>query len=220
MLARGEPLMAVLQSFLGTCSAGRAALGTWLSFLATLPTLGTRRRVVEHFLRVFDLAERHGSQWRVVDRSAFVGRQHELVPRTVEVLDDVTGELQLVELPNELRRVYCPAGRAGGLAARSGRSPRQLNRYRAHLKGAQIMASAQPPADASDAVRPRRSDGTWAYAQHWLVLPPTPAMLERWRGRTALPPSPPAPAGRQRFSAVQPPRSGDLQALSALVERA
>lgn len=225
MLARGEPLMAVLQSLLGTDSAGRAALGTWLSFLATLATLDTRRRVVEHFLRTFEHCERHGSMWRVVDRRAFVGRQHEDVDDELarESIDPESGEvLHRVHrhYPRDEQRRHCPAARAGGLAAHSGRSPRTLNRYRASLRGAQIMGSAQPPAEAPDAVRPRRSDGTWAYAQHWLVLPPTPAMLERWRGRTAASPlRPPTPLPR-RYSAVQPPRSADLGALSQLVERA
>lgn len=224
MLARGEPIARVLQSHLGTDSAGRAALGTWLSYLSTLPTLELRRRVVEHYLRTFDYAQRHGSMWRVVDRRAFVGRQHEDVDDelALERIDPESGEV--VHRPHKRYRSdptrrHCPAARAGGLAAHTGRSPRTLNRYRASLRGAAIMASTQPPVGAPDAVRPRRSDGTWAYAQHWLVLPPTPAMLERWRGRTAPPVPLPPKVPAHRYTAAQAPRADVLSALSELVER-
>lgn len=216
MLAAGAPLLAVLISFLGADSAGRAETARWLQALAELPTLHSRRAVLAHFLRTFEHAQLHGSQWRAVDHRAFVGRAHELERELSEHFDMATGEVSHVE---RIRRRHCPAKRAGGLAARSGRSPRQLHRYRAHLRAAELMCSKQPPVDASDAVRPRASDGRWAYAQHWLARPPTPEMLSRWRAhkrrkpvrRTQLPTGP--------FTAAVPPRVDALRALAAHAER-
>lgn len=222
MLARGEPIGAVLASFLGSCSAGRAAQGLWLLFLSTLPTLGLRRRVLEHFLRTFNGARLHGTQWRVVDAAGFVGRQHSKVPREpLERVDPETGEYSFERAkgyPSDPLHRYCPGESAGGIAAESHRSPRQLNRYRRELRAGKMMASEQPPYDAPDAVRPRRANGTWAYAQHWLRVPPTPEMLARWRGRPAETRRRVPVLAQRPFSAAQPPRAHELQDAAELVE--
>lgn len=222
MLARGEPIGAVLASFLGTCSAGRAAEGMWLSFLSTLPTLHVRRSVLEHFLRTFNGARLHGAQWRVVDSAGFVGRQHNQVPREpLERVDPETGEYSFERphgYPSAPDWTYCPGESAGGLAALSDRSPRQLNRYRHALRAGKLMASKQPPYDAPDATRPRRANGKWAYAQHWLRVPPTPEMLARWRGRPAETRRRPQVLSQMPFSAAQAPRAAELQDMAELVE--
>ncbi len=216
MLHAGVPLLAVLTSFLGTCSAGRAAVATWLQFLATLPTLQSRRRVLEHFLRTFEFAQQHGAQWRAVDHRAFVGRAHVLELEHVEHYDQDTGE---VSHTPRVRRRHCPATCAGGLAARSGRSPRQLHRYRASLRDGGVMGSTQPPEHARDAVKPRSGDGRWAYAQHWLRFPPTPELVSRWRGRQRKAPVRRTTAPARVFTAAQAPRVHELKALGAVAER-
>jgi len=219
MLARGEPLSEVLRSFLGDCSAGRAALGTWLSYLATLPTVHVRRAVLEHFLRTFEAAQHHGAQWRVVGPGGFTGKQH--LPAEREQLDPMTGEITPGQsYPRTPAKRHCPKRSAGGIAARSGKSPRTCNRYRAALRDGGLIGSTQPNATASDAVLPRSGDGRWAYAQHWLRFPPTPEMLRRWRGRRRQPPvRPTAPKSHTTFSPARPPRADDLRALGALAER-
>lgn len=215
MLHSGVPLLQVLQSFLGTDSQGKAATATWLQRLAQLPTLASRRRVVEHFLRTFEHAQLHGSQWRVIGAGAFVGHQHEPAA-LIERFDQDTGEVTF-----KLKRRPCPSASAGGLSARSGRSPRQLHRYRASLRDAGLMKSRQPPSDATDArlPKPRGANGQWAYAQHWLPEPPTAEMLSRWRGkkRKATPRRVNVP--QRLFTAAQPPRLDDLNALGEHAER-
>lgn len=211
MLWRGELIGAVLASFLGNCSAGRAAQQIWLAVLMQLPTLHARRKVLEHFLRMFELAERHGSMWRVVSPAAFVGHQHEWRP--LVCVDPETGEV--FEHVTKLKRYYCPKARAKGLAEAQHKSPRQLNRYRRFLRSTAIMASKRPPAHARDAVMPRarRPNGEWAYAQHWLTLAPTPEMLRRWRGTT-----PPRHAPPDLGHVHAAPRRDDLWDLQALIE--
>lgn len=219
MLARGELIAAVLASVLGSCSAGRAAQAMWLAFLSSIPTLGVRRRVLEHFLRTFEGAERHGSQWRVIGAAGFVGRDHERVPRApVERVDPDTGEYSYQRprgYPSDPERRHCPSESAGGIAAHSGRSPHTLRRYRAEMRRGQLIGSEQPPYDAPDAVRPRRGDGRWAYAQLWLRMPPTPEMIRRWRGRTA---APLRELARRAQDVPAHPRADDLRALSERVE--
>lgn len=213
MLHEGLALSLVVGSFCGHDSAGRAAQAAWLQFLSRLPTLHSRRAVLEHFLRTFNGAKKHGAQWRVVDASGFVGRRHVQRPRSV--VDPESGE---VLDAGELERVHCPSGEAGGLAALQGRSPRQLDRYRHWLRLVGILGSAQPRADAPDAVRPRSGDGRWAYAQHWLRMPPTPEMLRRWGARGGFGAETYADKGRGPrgpFSAAQPPRADDLRELAA-----
>lgn len=222
MLAKRAPIAAVLASFLGNCSAGRAAQGLWLQFLSMLPTLHVRRRVLEHFLRTFEHARRHGSQWRVVDAGGYVGRQHNPVPlEPVERVDPETGEYTYQRAHGYKSApdwCHCPKGSAGGLAAHSNRSPRQLNRYRRALRRGEMISSEQPPYAAPDAVRPRRRDGKWAYAQYWLRVPPTPEMLARWRGRPEEPIRKRAELLQRPFSAEQPPRASELQDLAEYVE--
>jgi hypothetical protein len=214
MLHRGEALAAVLASVLGTCSAGRAAQATFLQRLAdAAPTLRVRRRLLEHWLRTFERATQHGSQWRVIGADAFVGRQHGPLELT-ERFDLETGEVH-----HTSKRRYCPAARAGGLSAHSDRSPRTLHTYRGRLRTAQLMGSKQPPYNASDAKRPRNPDGQWAYAQHWLTFAPPPALLARWRGSKRKPKVRATRLPERSYSAAQPPRVDDLRALGAYAER-
>lgn len=218
MLARGEHLSEVLASFLGQCSGGRAALGIWLSYLATFPTRPIRRAVLEHFLRSFEGAQRHGTMWRVIGAEGFVGRQH--VPAVREQIDPMTGEVTPgASYPRDPDRRHCPAESAGGIAAHSDRAPRTLSRYRQSLREGGILASRQPPKDARDAVKPRTGDGRWAYTQIWLALPPTPEMIRRWRGRRRQPAVRASPCTQRTFTAARPPRVDELLDLSDMVER-
>lgn len=175
MLAAGQPLLWVLQSVFGTDSAGRAWLHRFWQVLEPLPTEHLRRQVTGHFLRMWSLAGLHGSQWRVIAPAAFVGHEHEYQ----EIVDEF-GEFMA-------KRVYVPKSRAGGMAAREKRSPRTLHRYRRVLRGGAggeaIMRSEQPPQSADDAVLPRQEGSCWAYAQHWLLLRPSPEMIRRWTGK-------------------------------------
>ena len=180
MLAAGQPLIFVLQSAFGTDSAGRAWLRHFWGVLEPLQTELLRRQVTGHFLRMWSLAGLHGSQWRVVAPAAFVGHEHE----QAEIVDE-NGEFKT-------KRVYVPKRRAGGMAAREKRSPRTLHRYRRVLRGGTggeaIMRSQQPPSSADDAVKPRDEGSCWAYAQHWLLLRPSPEMIRRWTGGAGKPP--------------------------------
>jgi hypothetical protein len=190
----------VIASLCGGCSAGRAWQRAIGDLLAQLPTEHLKREVLEHFLRTFQLAERRGSQWRVVSPGAYVGRQKILRPTIVEVVDPESGEVIARDDGDAMR--HCPAESAGGLAAKQEKAPRTLIRYRGYLRDAQenaledrdrgrrrplgpraIMASHQPKFSGSGAVVPHTEGATWAYAQHWLTLPPSPEMLVRWGAR-------------------------------------
>ena len=201
MLTTGAPLIWVLQSAFGTDSAGRAWLARFRALLKPLPTEHLRRQVTGHFLRLWSLAARHGSQWRVVAPAAFVGHEHEIA----EFVDEYGEYLT--------KRVYVPKRRAGGMAAREKRSPRTLHRYRRVLRGgsggAAIMRSVQPPQAAEDATRPRDEGSCWAYAQHWLLLRPSPEMIRRWTGQGETPPVP------ARAAAQTPASTDELRAVLA-----
>lgn len=201
MLSTGAPLIWVLQSAFGTDSAGRAWLQRFWGILEPLPTEHLRRQVTGHFLRMWSLAARHGSQWRVIAPQAFVGHEHEIQ----EIVDEF-GEFLV-------KRVYVPKRRAGGMAAREKRSPRTLHRYRRVLRGGgggeAIMRSEQPPQTAEDAIRPRTEGACWCYAQHWLLLRPSPEMIRRWTGKG---PTPPMPA---RAAAQTPESAEELRAILA-----
>jgi hypothetical protein len=213
-LHAGGLLPIVLAMVLGECSQGRAALVAWMRFLQTIPDYGHRRQVVEQFLRVFEHAQRHGSQWRVTGAAAFVGHQHELVfepPRRQRFqICPETGEAIPLEQPARWRRSHVPQKRSGALAARMGRSARTLHRDRALMRRGGIMDSRRPPADASDATLPKRRqpNGRWAYAHHWLRLPPTPEMLRRWGARprptTPRPPRASAPSAQALRERTEP----------------
>ncbi len=212
MLHRGEPIGAVVESLCGNCSAGRAAQALMLQRLAdAAPTLPARRRLLEHWLRTFEHAQRHGSQWRAIGPGTFVGHQHGPLEVT-ERFDPETGEVF-----HRRKRRYTPAARAGGLAARSGRSPRQLHRYRGSLRTALLMCSKQPPHDARDAQR--SAGGQWAYAQHWLPFAPPPALLARWAGSKRKPKVRRTRPAARAYTAAQPPRADDLRMLAAYAER-
>lgn len=223
MLARGATIGSVVASFCGSCSAGRCAQAQWLDALSLLPTLLLRRRVLEHFLRTFNGARLHGSQWRVVGAEGFVGKQHRPVPQAeLERVDPETGEYTFERAkgyPKAPDWRHMPAENAGGLAALSDSSPRTLNRHRFELRRLELIASKQPPYTAPDAKKQRGPDGRWAYAQHWLRVPPTPEMLARWRGRPAELPPTPAPRRRRPYSVAQAPRVHELEQLAARAER-
>jgi len=235
MLHRGDPLPHVLVAAFGACSAGRAWIDRMTMLLEQIPTPALRRRVLEQFLRLFAGARRHGSQWRVVDRHGYVGRQVELGDRVVEMFDQETGEVthDVVEA-----RSHVPGKSAGGLSARchEHRCPRTLIEYRAKLRDAQphavpigkrgrdrrrpagplaVMMSCQPKVTDAGAVAPLREGSCWAYAQHWLTLPPSPAMLEQWGAR----PNTRASAAPRLGSAELPRLPSDPEQLSALLER-
>lgn len=235
MLHRGDPVPHVLVAAFGADSAGRAWIDRMSQLLEQIPTAPLRRRVLEHFLRLFAGARRHGSQWRVVDRHGYVGRQVELGDRIVEKFDADTGEVthDLVEA-----RVHVPGASAGGLAARSfdRRCPRTLIEYRAKLRDAQphavpigtrgrdrrrpagplaVMGSCQPKVTDAGAVAPLAAGSCWAYAQHWLTLPPSPAMLEQWGAR----PNARASAAPRLGSAELPRLPSDPEQLRAVLQR-
>lgn len=179
---RKRPIDDVIWAICGADSAGRAAALSWLGHLRGLPTLESRCADVEQFLRLFARPRRHGSQWRATGSESFAGRQHTLISQ--EAADRA---FEAGEHPSRDRRRYLPKKSAGGIAARchssrdkrAGVSVSTCHRRRASLRRGGIIASAQPPWNASDAVLPK-TGGKWPYAQHWLLLPPTPEMLRRW----------------------------------------
>lgn len=207
MLHVGRTIPDVIASAFGSDSSGRAWQQRMREVLDALPTHRSRRRVLAHFLRWFSFAVRHGSQWRVVGASGFTGHKTELGvhPRTGEV--DVR-----VHVPASRKTGY---GRAGGLAAHEHRCPRQLDRYRRHLRGATrdtergksspdgIVACEQPGYHRSDAKVPKRVGSKWAYGQAWLQLPPSAEMLSRWGKKR---PSSSAPPPDELDGLAPPPR--------------
>lgn len=235
MLYRGDPLPHVLVQAFGDDSGGRAWQWAMSACLEQIPTRPLRRRVLEHFLRLFAGARRHGSQWRVVDEHGYVGRQRERGDRIVERFDESTGEVthEILEVGT-----HVPGKRAGGLSARCfvHRCPRTLGEYRAKLRDAQphpepigkrgknrrrpsgelaVMRSCQPKPTDSGAVMPQHDGATFAYAQHWLTLPPSAAMLEEWGAR----PSGRASAAPRLGSAELPRLPSDPEQLIALLKR-
>lgn len=233
MLHRGDPLPHVLVCAFGADSAGRVWIERMSQLLEQIPTVALRRRVLGHFLRLFAGARRHGSQWRVVDESGYVGRQVERRDRVVEQLDPVTGEVthEILEVGD-----HVPGDSAGGMAAREHRCPRTLIEWRARLRDAQphpepigkrgrdrrrpsgelaVMRSCQPKPTDRGAVVPRREGACFAYAQHWLTLPPSAAMLEQWGAR----PDGRASAAPRIGSAELPRLPGEPEALRDVLER-
>lgn len=235
MLAQGRGLLEVMASAFGSCSAGMVWQNAVHDLLCELPTLALRRRVLGHFLRWFGAAKMHGSQWRVVNADGFVGRAVETVSELDEVHVDEFGE---VTERHKSRTVHVPAmrgGRAGGLAAHEKRAPRTLHRYRRVLRGGHrcehkpvspggrylrqtgpgaIVASSQPPVHAPDAVVPKTPGAEYAYAQAWLLLPPSPEMLLRWGAK----PSPAKNGPHVELGSKRLPRlPSEPEALSALL---
>jgi len=93
MLAAGAPLVDVIASACGASDAGRMHAERWRVLLAEIPQKAHRRRVFEHYLRTFNGARLHGSQWRVVDAEGYVGQRYAMGWR--EDVDDSTGEVTL-----------------------------------------------------------------------------------------------------------------------------
>lgn len=186
MLKHGANLVAVMCSAFGESDAGRLWQADMRALLETLPTLHTRRCVLQHFLRWFSGAVMHGSRWRVVDAAGYVGRQHELR------IDPKTGKPEINPKTGKPRRFHFPGKLPGTLAAADDKLPRQLNRYRRHLRGADrstargkstargLVGCEQPAFWDSDAVVPHTEGSTWAYGQAWLLRPPSPEMVRRW----------------------------------------
>lgn len=233
MLHRGDPLPHVLVCAFGGDSGGRAWVEQMSALLEQIPTMALRRRVLGHFLRLFAGARRHGSMYRVVDELGYVGRQRELGDRVVEKFDETTGEVthEILEVGE-----HVPGAAAGGLAVREHRCPRTLIEWRARLRDAQphpepigkrgtnrrrprgplaVMASSQPKPTDSGAVMPKREGACWAYAQHWLTLPPSAAMLEQWGAR----PDGRASAAPRIGSAELPRLPDEPEQLRAVLER-
>jgi hypothetical protein len=174
MLAKGRTIPDVVHELCGDCSRGRAWQRRLLSMLGSIPTAKSRRKVLEHFLRLFSGARRHGRMFRVADAWGYIGRQHR------ERVDPETGEVRIG--PRGRPSCHVPGGEAGGQAARDRRSPRQLQNYRRHLREHEIMGSQRTPWDATDAVRPSTEGACFAYSQHWLVGAPSPRMLSKLDG--------------------------------------
>ena len=215
-LADGAPLSHVIGMLVGEDSAGRAAHGMILQILSDLPTLHSRRKVLEHFLRTFEWCHQHGSQWRVTGAEAFVGQVRQTLTELIEKFDPDRGEVTHEEVTSEK---YLPSESAGGLAAHSDRSPRQLHRYREFMRKGGLMRSQQPPSEASDAEKPRSPDGRWAYAQHWLAFRPTPAMVARWKHWAPMRRKAPQRPKAVRFDSFESLRGDDWRALVAHAER-
>lgn len=221
MLHNGALLIDVMRSAFGNDDKGRAWQRAMHDLLAPLPTTHKRRRVLGFFLRWFSYAVRHGSQWRVVDARGFVGHKTELRQK-VEVFVDDCGELH--ERTGPLKLHHVPAARAGGLAAHEHCAPRTLDGYKRHLRGADettprgqsgaggLVRCKQPPFHAPDAVRPRAEGSKWAYAQAWLLLPPSAEMLRRWGGK-----APPQPVVDRSPSFAQRVASSDPCELAAVL---
>lgn len=168
-LAKGATIPFVLSSLCGQCSRGRAWQARFQAMLGKLKTVHSRRRVLQHFLRLFSGAQRHGRMWRVRDAWGYIGRQHR------DRIDPETGEVRIG--PRGKPSCHVPAAEAGAMAAHEDRGPRQLQNYRRHLRDEGIMGSKQPPVRSKDAVRPRDEGSCWAYSQHWMVGIPSPTML-------------------------------------------
>ena len=174
MLAKGAPLIEVLRSAFGSDESGRVWVQLWCDLLWAVPSQHKRRAIVRHFLNSWQGARRHGAQWRLVDELAYVGKRTELV--TVHEHDPRTGEVT----STKQKRRHVPKGETGGLAVREDRTPRTLDEYRRVMRIGGVWRSAQPDRDAEDAVLPDHADARWAYAQHWLALPPSAEMLRRF----------------------------------------
>jgi hypothetical protein len=172
MLANGAPLMDVVNRACGASDAGREHAARWRVLLHEIPQKAHRRRLFGHFLRTFNGARPHGSQWRVVDAEGFVGKRYEMGWR--DVVDEATGEVT-----RKRGRKHVPKARAGGLAAKEGRSPRTLDRDRRLMRAGRIIGTEQPPRTAPDAFFPAGDDPEYPYAQLWLTLPPSPEMIAR-----------------------------------------
>lgn len=180
MLAQGASLLAVILSFCGKDSTGRAWMQSFQRCLGQIPTYVVRRRALAHWLRSFEHAQKSGGVYKVRDHHGFVGHDFIEVPCTE--VDPYTGEVYETALN---RRGHCPAHRggiAGGLAARDKRAPRTLRRYRAWLKKGPnaVMRCKKVPYRAIDAVLPKTPGSTWAYAHLSLPAPPSAEMRRRW----------------------------------------
>lgn len=212
-LHRGEGVRSVLARFHGLDSDGRAWLLQWEELLNSCPTNHLRRKIVEHFLRTFEFVKQSGARVGVTGPEAFVGHRHAIATETHERVCPLTGEYRITK-PGD--RIHCPAARAGGLAAFDKRGPRTLDGYRQRMREAGLFGSNQPPPDAVDAVLPESHDGlgSWAYAHHWLRLPPSAEMRRRWGMR---PPRevPAAPRATKRAPAS---RDGEPETLAAVID--
>lgn len=182
MLYRGEPIAVVLRHVFGRSDLGKLWVERFGVLLSLVPSHAHRRRIVRHFFRTFEGAKRHGSQWRVKDAAGYVGTRTELV--TVHEFDPASGEV----LRTKQKRRHVRKGKQGGLAKIERKCARTLDRYRRLLRAGGLMNSKQPPRRASDAVMPKRPDAQWAYGQHWLALPPPPAVIARWEAHEKSPP--------------------------------
>lgn len=181
MLANGAPLMQVVASAHGSSDAGREHTNRWRVLLYEIPTERRRRAVFEHYLRTFNGARPHGSQWRVVDAEGYVGKRYAMGWR--DDVDEDTGEVK----SRAWGRVHVPAESAGGLAVEQGRSPRSCDRYREAMRAGKLIGTEQPPRidkatgkPPADAWFPAGDDPQYAYAQLWLTLPPSHEMIARW----------------------------------------
>jgi hypothetical protein len=179
MMANGAPLMDVVNRHCGSSDAGRMHADRWRLLLAEIPQRAHRRRVFEHYLRTFNGARPHGSQFRVVDAEGYVGKRYAMGWRDVV---DANGKKRRV-----WGRCHVPSDRAGGLAQRQGTSPRSCDRYREIMRAGKLIDSAQPPRidkttgkPPADAWWPAGDDPAYPYGHLWLTRPPSHEMIRRW----------------------------------------
>jgi hypothetical protein len=205
MMANGATLMDVVNRACGASDAGREHAARWRVLLHEIPQKAHRRRLFAHFLRTFNGARPHGSQWRVVDAEGFVGKRYEMGWR--DEVDADTGEVGRV-----WGRRHVPKARAGGLAAKEGRSARTLDRDRKLMRAGRLIGSEQPPRTSDDAYFPAADDPQYAYAQLWLTLPPSPEMIARWLANPppAHPKRPPLSRNAARKARSRRPEPCDL----------
>lgn len=169
MLAAGAPLADVIASAFGASPQGRALATAWREKLAKLDQRAHRRRQFEHHLRTFNGLRRHGSQWRVVDRSGYVGKRYTMAWR---------GGRRV--------RVHVKVGSTGGLAELQGVHTRTVDRYREFARSEGLIGSCQPPRWDSatgemtkDAWFPAGDDPQYAYGQLWLTMPLSREMIAK-----------------------------------------
>lgn len=137
------------------------------------PDSSHERRMAALVLMVLEQVSRHGRAWT---EALFRGRNRRF-------LEDGTTE-------------YCPGKSAGGLAARLGVSPRQVDRYLQVLKALGVFAVHQGPKTAPERFKGRE----YAYAVfRWLADVPraVATRLARAWGREKPRPQPNPPAAPQ-----------------------
>lgn len=211
MLHRGDPLRKIVGSAFGTATdGGRLWTDRVMDTLAAYPTAKAQRKALETLLRTLEAFRPHGSQWRAIDKHAWVGQQCEYRPELA--VDPETGE---VSETGKMQRLHVPGSRAGGLARRVKRCPRRLNDYRRAWRAGRVLRSQRTTRNMRAIVLPHQ-DAFFGYAQTWLHGPPSVELEQRLRDMP-----PPrlrgfvTKSGRCPDAAPAPPPMGAPEPLSA-----